>query len=115
MLYEVLVHASGGERFTIEPDTPLADDDTFEEDSESYRVLAIQPGHGPFAGVIEAEQVKQVRSGGERLAKRCRRRGARRAWQRTIDKEGFQAFSMLSMRSASRWNERCAAFNPMSK
>jgi hypothetical protein len=55
MLYEVLVHSSGGERFTIERDAPLADGDTFEEGSKSYRVLAIQPGHGPFAGVIEAE------------------------------------------------------------
>ena len=55
MLYEVLVHSSGGERLTIERDAPLADGDAFEEDSGSYRVLAIQPGHGPFAGVIEAE------------------------------------------------------------
>ena len=55
MLYEVLVHSRGGERFTIERDTPLADGGTFEEDSESYRVLTIQPGYGPFAGVIEAE------------------------------------------------------------
>jgi hypothetical protein len=43
-LYEVLVHSSGGERFTIEREAPLADGDTFEEDSESYRVLAKQPG-----------------------------------------------------------------------
>jgi hypothetical protein len=55
MLYEILVHASGGERFTIEREAPLTDGDTFKEDSESYRVLAIQPGHGPFDGVIEAE------------------------------------------------------------
>jgi hypothetical protein len=54
MLYEVLLHSSGGERFTIERQAPLADGDTFEEDSESYRVLAIQPGYGPFAGVITA-------------------------------------------------------------
>jgi hypothetical protein len=57
MLYEVLVLSSGGERFTIERDAPLADGDTFEEDSESYRVLAIEPGHGPFAGVIQAERL----------------------------------------------------------
>lgn len=63
MLYEVLVHSSGGERFTIEPDTPLADGDTFEEDSESYRVLAIQPGYGPFAGVIEAERLTREELG----------------------------------------------------
>lgn len=63
MLYEVLVHSSGGERFTIEPDTPLADGDTFEEDSESYWVLAIQPGHGPFAGVIEAERLPSAELG----------------------------------------------------
>jgi hypothetical protein len=55
MLYEVLVQSSGGERFTIERDAVLADGDTFEEGSESYRVLAIKPGYGPFAGVIEAE------------------------------------------------------------
>ena len=54
MLYEVLLHSSGGERFTIEREAPLADGDTFEEDSESYRVLAIQSGYGPFAGVITA-------------------------------------------------------------
>ena len=57
MLYEVLVHSSGGDRFTIERDAPLADGDTFGEDSESYRVLAIEPGHGPFAGVIQAERL----------------------------------------------------------
>jgi hypothetical protein len=57
MLYEVLVLSSGGERFTIEREAPLADGDTFEEDSESYRVLAIEPGHGPFAGVIQAERL----------------------------------------------------------
>ena len=55
MVYEVLVHSSGGERFTIERHASLADGDTFEQDSESYRVLAIQPGHGPFDGIIEAE------------------------------------------------------------
>jgi hypothetical protein len=53
MLYEVLLHSSGGERFTIEREAPLADGDTFEQDSEPYRVLTIQPGYGPFAGVIE--------------------------------------------------------------
>ena len=57
MLYEVLLHSSGGERFTIEREASLADGDTFEEDSESYRVLAIEPGHGPFAGVIQAERL----------------------------------------------------------
>ena len=41
----------------IERDTPLADGGTFEEDSECYRVLAIQLGYGPFAGVIEAERL----------------------------------------------------------
>ena len=63
MLYEVLVHSSGGERFTIERDTPLADGGSFEEDSESYRVLAIQPGYGPFAGVIEAERLTSAELG----------------------------------------------------
>jgi hypothetical protein len=55
MVYEVLVHSSGGERFTIEREVWLADGDTFKRDSESYRVLAILAGHGPFDGVIEAE------------------------------------------------------------
>jgi len=60
MLYEVLVVSNGeggGERFTIERDASLSDGETFEQDSESYRVLAIQPGHGPFDGVIEAESL----------------------------------------------------------
>jgi hypothetical protein len=57
VVYEVLVHSSGGERFTIERDAPLAAGDIFEEDSESYRVLTIERGHGPFAGVIEAERL----------------------------------------------------------
>lgn len=56
MLYEVLVLSSGGERFTMERDRPLADGDTFEQDSESYRVIAVHTGHGPFDGVIEAER-----------------------------------------------------------
>jgi hypothetical protein len=57
MLYDVLVvlNGGGGERFTIERDAPLSDGDTFEKGSESYRVLAVQPGPGPFDGVIEAE------------------------------------------------------------
>jgi hypothetical protein len=56
MLYEVLVLSSGGERFTMERDGPLADGDTFEQDSESYRVIAVHTGHGPFDGVIEVER-----------------------------------------------------------
>jgi hypothetical protein len=57
MIYDVLVVSDvGGERrFTTERDTPLSNGDTFEQDSESYRVLAIQPGHGPIDGVIKAE------------------------------------------------------------
>ena len=47
MLYEVLVHSSGGERFTIERDTPLADGGTFEEDSESYRYWPYNPVTDP--------------------------------------------------------------------
>jgi hypothetical protein len=56
MLYEVLVLSSGGERFTMERDRPLADGDAFEQDSESYRVVTVHTGHGPFDGVIEAER-----------------------------------------------------------
>jgi hypothetical protein len=63
MLYEVLVLSSGGERFTIERDAPLADSDIFEEESESYRVLVVQPGYGPFAGVIEAESLASSEPG----------------------------------------------------
>jgi hypothetical protein len=57
MLYDVLVvsNGGGGERFTTERGAPLSVGDTFDQDSESYRVLAIQTGHGPFDGVIEAE------------------------------------------------------------
>jgi hypothetical protein len=60
MLYDVLVVSNdGGEkRFTIEREAPLSVGDTFEPDSESYRVLAVQPGHGPFEGVIEAEWLR---------------------------------------------------------
>ena len=65
MLYEVLVVANGGdgERFTIERDEPFSDSDTFEQGSDSYRVLAIQPGHGPLDGVIEAERLGSVGPG----------------------------------------------------
>jgi hypothetical protein len=57
MLYDVLVvsNGGGGKRFTTERDAPLSVGDTFEQESESYRVLAIQIGQGPFDGVIEAE------------------------------------------------------------
>jgi hypothetical protein len=50
MLYDVLVvsNGGGGKRFTTERDAPLSVGDSFEQDSESYRVLAIQTGHGPF-------------------------------------------------------------------
>jgi hypothetical protein len=41
----------------------LADGDTFEENSEPYRVVAIEPGHGPFSGVIEAERLSSSGSG----------------------------------------------------
>jgi hypothetical protein len=57
MLYDVLVvsNGGGGKRFTTERAAPLSVGDTFEHDSESYRVLAIQTGHGPFDRVVEAE------------------------------------------------------------
>lgn len=57
MLYDVLVvsNGGGGKRFTTERDSPLSVGDTFEQDADSYRVLAIQTGHGPFDYVIEAE------------------------------------------------------------
>ncbi len=62
MLYDVLVvsNGDGGKRFTNEADAPLSVGDIFEQDSESYRVLAIQTGHGPFAGVIEAERLASL-------------------------------------------------------
>jgi hypothetical protein len=57
MLYDVLVvsNGGGGKRLTTERDAPLCVGDTFEQDSESYRVLAIETGHGPFDYVIEVE------------------------------------------------------------
>ena len=65
MLYDVLVVSDGGgKRFTVERDAPLSDGDIFEQDSESYRVLAIQPGVGPFEGVIQAEWLASSESGG---------------------------------------------------
>jgi hypothetical protein len=65
MIYDVLVLSDeGGERrFTTERDAPLANGETFEEDSESYRVLAIQAGHGPFDAVIEAEWLARSEPG----------------------------------------------------
>jgi hypothetical protein len=67
MLYDVLVvsNGGGGNRFTTEQDAPPSVGDTFEHDSESYRVLAIQRGHGPFDGVIEAELLGSSGPGGE--------------------------------------------------
>jgi hypothetical protein len=57
MLYDVLVVSNGGgeKRFTAERGAPLSVGDIFEQEADSYRVLAIQPGHGPFDGVVEAE------------------------------------------------------------
>jgi hypothetical protein len=68
MLYDVLVVSDGdGERrFAIERDTPLSEGDEFEHESGLYRVLSIEPGHGPFDGVIEAEWLGS--SGSTRLA-----------------------------------------------
>jgi hypothetical protein len=42
---------------------PLSDGDTFEQDSESYRILVIQPGHGPFDAVIQAEWLSSSKPG----------------------------------------------------
>jgi hypothetical protein len=57
MLYDVLVVSNheGERRFAIERDTPLYDGDELRYESGSYRVLSIEPGHGPFDGVIQAE------------------------------------------------------------
>jgi hypothetical protein len=57
MLYDVLVVSNGeGERrFTLMRETALTDGDEFEHESELYRALGIQPAHGPFDGLIEAE------------------------------------------------------------
>jgi hypothetical protein len=54
----VVANGGGEKRFTTERDAPLSVGDTFEQDSESYRVLAVEPGHGPFEGVIEAEWLR---------------------------------------------------------
>jgi hypothetical protein len=55
--HDVLVvsNSGGEERFTTERDAPLSVGDIFAQEADSYRVLAIQPGHGPFDGVVEAE------------------------------------------------------------
>jgi hypothetical protein len=63
VLYEVLVLSSSGERFTIERAAPLADGGIFEQDSESYRVLAMLPGYGPFDDVIEVERLTDSETG----------------------------------------------------
>ena len=57
MIYDVLVVSDvvGERRFTTEREAAFTTGDTFEQDSESYRVLAIHPGYGPLDGVIEAE------------------------------------------------------------
>jgi hypothetical protein len=67
MVYDVLVLSSddGERRFTIGRDKPLSDGDEFEYESGSYRVLSIQPGHGPFDGVIEAEWLGSQSAGQE--------------------------------------------------
>ena len=59
MLYDVLVvsNGGGGKRFTTERDAQLSVGDTFEQDSEPYRVLAMHTGHGPIDAVIEAESL----------------------------------------------------------
>jgi hypothetical protein len=64
MIYDVLVvsNAGGERRFTTER-APLSDGDTFEQDSESYRILVIQPGHGPFDAVIQAERLSSSKPG----------------------------------------------------
>jgi hypothetical protein len=65
MIYDVLVvsNAGGERRFTTERDAPLSAGDTFEQDSESYRILVIQPGHGPFDAVIQAEWLSSSKPG----------------------------------------------------
>jgi hypothetical protein len=63
MLYDVLVvsNGGGGKRFTTKQHASLSVGDTFEQDSELYRVLAIQTGHGPFDYVIEVEWLASSR------------------------------------------------------
>jgi hypothetical protein len=83
MLYDVLVvsNGGGGKRFTTEQDGPLSVGDTFEQDSESYRVLAIQTGHGPFDYVIEVEWLASLGPSdfepGLSLSRECRKRPRR--------------------------------------
>jgi hypothetical protein len=62
MLYDVLVvsNGGGGKRFTTERDASLSVGDTFAQESELYRVLAIQTGHGPFDYAIEVEWLANV-------------------------------------------------------
>jgi hypothetical protein len=63
MRYEVLVLSSEGDRFTTECDAALSEGDIFEWDSQSYRVIAVHTGHGPFDGVIEAERLASSEPG----------------------------------------------------
>ena len=62
MLYDVLVvsNGGGGKRFTTDRDASLSVGDTFAQDSELYRVLAIQTGQGSFDYVIEVEWLANV-------------------------------------------------------
>jgi hypothetical protein len=95
MIYDVLVVSNvGGERrFTTERDAPLSDGETFEEESESYRVLAIQAGHGPFDAVIEAEWLasrnpahhpESTGRAASRTPSTLPTTGPRRAWDRNL-------------------------------
>jgi hypothetical protein len=70
MIYDVLVVSDvGGERrFTTERDAPLSNGDTFEQDSESYRVLAIQAGHGPFRWRHQSRVASKFGTGAPALA-----------------------------------------------
>jgi hypothetical protein len=63
MLYDVLIVSNGGgeRRFTIERDAPISNGETFERDSESFRVLTIQPPQGPSEGLIVAERLTRRR------------------------------------------------------
>jgi hypothetical protein len=44
----------------VERDAPLAVDDTFAHERDSYRVTGIQPGHDEFDAVVTAEWIGEV-------------------------------------------------------
>ncbi len=60
MLYDVLVVSMAAARNGLRPSGRRRSLSATVQDGESYRVLAIQTGHGPFDGVVEAESLASL-------------------------------------------------------